>query len=318
VNVKGFFVATLSSALDLGIASPDDVIRHVTPDVLAAHLPRPLWARLLTAALGAPKVDAQLVVETIGVPNLCEHVPSTIIWACIAEIAQRSLAGVPLTRPATVTPPVVSKSQPVPLAAPPPPELKRDTPPRGTPLPAAAPSIPKPTDGLADVVAALESDERQISPSGRSRSPTGPRFRQSSTNVGRLGSLNNRRPQAPVGGGAREAGRGGGTVGRLGGRVPAGAPRPDRGRRVRRRDRRQGRLEELARRRGRAAGRLAGVRGDVDRRRGIPQALTGAGAGQHSSIGACRSAPVDRRLSIGSCRSARVDRLAGADAGCAG
>lgn len=198
MNVKGFFVATLSSALDLGIASPDDVLRHVTPDVLAAHLPRPLWARLITAALGAPKVDAQLVVETIGVPNLCEHVPSTIIWACIAEIAQRSLSGVPLTKPATVTPPVVSKSQPVPLAAPPPPELKRDTPPRGTPLPAAAPSIPKPTDGLADVVAALESDERQISPTGRSRSPTGPRFRQSSTNVGRLGSLNNRRPQAPV------------------------------------------------------------------------------------------------------------------------
>jgi hypothetical protein len=197
VNVKGFFVATLSSALDLGIASPDDVLRHVTPDVLSTHLPRPLWARLLTAALGAPKVDAQLVVETIGVPNLCEHVPSTIIWACIAEIAQRSLSGVPLTKPATVTP-VVSKSQPVPLAAPPPPELKRDTPPRGTPLPAAAPSIPKPSDGLADVVAALESDERQISPSGRTRSPTGPRFRNSSTSVGRLGSLNSRRPQAPV------------------------------------------------------------------------------------------------------------------------
>src|SRR5204862_6963729 len=83
VNLKAFFVATLSSALDLGIASPDDVLRHVTPDVLAIHLPRPLWARLLTACVGAPRVDAQLVVETIGVPNLCEHIPAPIIWACI-------------------------------------------------------------------------------------------------------------------------------------------------------------------------------------------------------------------------------------------
>ncbi len=199
MNAKGFFVETLSSALDLGLATPDDVLRHVTPDVLSQHLPRPLWARLLTAALGAPKVDAQLVVETIGVPNLCEHVPSPIIWACIAELAQRALSGVPvqpISKPAAVTPPAM-KSAPIPLATPPP-EIKRDTPSRGTPLPAAAPTIPKPADGLADVVAALESDERQTTPSGRTRTPTGPRFRQASTNAGRLGALNTRRPQAPA------------------------------------------------------------------------------------------------------------------------
>ena len=91
MNIKAFFVDALDSALDLGIGTPDDVLRHVTPDVLATHLPRPLWARLLTACLGAPRVDAQLVVETIGIPNLCEHVPTSIIWACIAEIGARSL-----------------------------------------------------------------------------------------------------------------------------------------------------------------------------------------------------------------------------------
>src|SRR5688500_14825467 len=84
VNAKAFFVATLQSALDLSIATPEDMVQHVTPDVLAEHLPRPLRARLLTACVGAPKVDAQRVVETIGVPNLCEHVPSQLIWACIA------------------------------------------------------------------------------------------------------------------------------------------------------------------------------------------------------------------------------------------
>jgi hypothetical protein len=81
MNVKAFLVDALGGALDLGVATPDDVLRHVTPDLLAEYLPRPLWARLLTACLGAPRVDAQLVVETIGVPNLCEHLPSPIIWS---------------------------------------------------------------------------------------------------------------------------------------------------------------------------------------------------------------------------------------------
>ena len=34
-------------------------------------------------------------METIGIPNLCEHVPTSIIWACIAEIGARSLGKVP-------------------------------------------------------------------------------------------------------------------------------------------------------------------------------------------------------------------------------
>ena len=202
MNIKAFFVSTLSSALELGIATPDDVIRHVTADVLSIHLPRQLWARLLTAALGASRLDAQLIVETVGVPNLCEHVPSPIIWACVAEIGQRALSGVPaqpISRQAAMTPPAM-KSQPIPLAAPPP-EVKREAPApaRARAVPAAASAtIPKPSDGLADVVAALESDERQTTPSGRTRSPTGPRFRQASTGIGRLAAINTRRPQAPV------------------------------------------------------------------------------------------------------------------------
>src|SRR5262245_39315916 len=91
VNIKKFFVDALSSAIELNIGTQPDVIKQVTPDILPAHRPRPLWARLLTACLGAPRVDAQLVVETVGIPNLCEHVPSNIIWACISEIGARSI-----------------------------------------------------------------------------------------------------------------------------------------------------------------------------------------------------------------------------------
>ncbi|HMG56818.1 MAG TPA: hypothetical protein VK601_25130, partial [Kofleriaceae bacterium] len=187
MNLKAFFVASLSSALDLGIAVPDDVLRHVTPDVLAANLPRPLWARLLTACVGAARVDAQLVVETIGVPNLCEHVPAPIIWACIAELAARALGGVVLAVPAQVAPssrpnlaPTAPVSRPIPLPTPPPPP-----PEARAAVPAAVsvgPSIPTP--GVDDGDPA------------RSRVPPSQRFRQTNTGIGRLASNNARRPQA--------------------------------------------------------------------------------------------------------------------------
>ena len=51
MNIKAFFVDALTSALDLGIARPEDVTKHVTPDVLAQHLPRPLRSVKLIAAL---------------------------------------------------------------------------------------------------------------------------------------------------------------------------------------------------------------------------------------------------------------------------
>lgn len=203
VNVKAFFVAALTSALDQGIATSEDVIRHATPDVLAAHLPRPLWARLLTACVGAPRVDAQLVVDTVGVSNLCEHVPAPILWATLAEVAARSLGGVLPTRPATPlvpSAPAAAPLRPLSVASPPPVETRAAAP---TPAAIAGPSIPAsiPAPGAAtaaavdDVVAELESEERSSNPT-RARTPTGQRFRQTSTNIGRLAATNARRPQA--------------------------------------------------------------------------------------------------------------------------
>ncbi len=213
VNAKAFFVDALTSALDLGICTPFDVIRHVTPDVLAEHLPRPLWARLFTACLGAPKVDAQLVVETVGVPNLCEHVPPAIVWGLIAEIGARSLGqaiperpivtnaseptsskteptkagATPATGvPTTKRPPAMTPPKPLPVASPPPVETKTTLTPAPPP---PGPSIPAPS-------AASEEEPRESrSVPARARTPTGQRFRQTSTNIGRL-AANQRRPQA--------------------------------------------------------------------------------------------------------------------------
>jgi hypothetical protein len=230
--MKAFFVAALQSALDLSIAKPEDILKHVTCDVLSIHLPRPLWARLLTAALGAPRVDAQLVVETIGVPNLCEHIPAPLIWACIADIGNRSLgmavsdgpvklAAVPVpvketdSKPTKGSPPPppqpIGKERSKPLAAPPPDVIAKPAP---TPPPKVGPAIPNPASSansqqLADIVAELESESSRDAPTAtsmtspppsRSRVPTQQRFRQAQTGsgIGRLATNSTRRPQAAI------------------------------------------------------------------------------------------------------------------------
>ncbi len=203
MNIKAFFVDALTSALDLKIGTPDDVLRHVTPTVLADNLPRPLWARLLTACLGAPRVDAQLVVETIGIANLCEHVPSHIIWSTISDIAARSLGTAAADAAAIATPMKTSASGRAVLA--PPPDITNAPTANAAPV-AIGPSIPPPaataagTQPLQDLITELESDEARGTnhgPAARPRSATAQRFRQSNTGVSRGGiGANSRRPQA--------------------------------------------------------------------------------------------------------------------------
>ena len=210
MNVKAFFSEALGQALELGIGTPEDVLKHITPELLATYLPKPLWARLLTACLGASRVDATLVVETIGVPNLCEHVPGAVIWQCISEIAARSLGQAYIAPPPIVTRPTAQVVEPASssgsMLAPPPeaiaPVALGTSP--GSVGPHSGPSIPSPVNGpLADLITELEADDRPITPT-RARTPTSQRFRQSNTGIGRLGQSQQasvppaqpRRPQA--------------------------------------------------------------------------------------------------------------------------
>ena len=211
------------------------MLRVVTPDVLAEHLPRPLWARLFMACLGAPRVDAQLVVETIGVPNLCEHLPVALIWQCLATVAARELDAVITSAPAptamparaaaaTVTtvvspPPQPSSAagsgewarsgpSPLSLAPPPAPEVRGASagskpnlaPPPSTPIP--APLAPPPDADLLGMLDELDEDPiapppiAAASPGGRGRASRQP-FRAASTASGaRATAHTTRRPQA--------------------------------------------------------------------------------------------------------------------------
>lgn len=174
-----FFVDAFTSALDRGIAVPADLIRHATPEVLSVHLPRQLWARLLTACLGAPRVDAGVIVDTIGIPNLCEHLPKPLLWTCLAELAATAL-GAP--REPAMAPTAVASSAPTPTPAPvapraasadtllpPPPSARRPGSSADEPrtAPAAAPAEPA---ALFDSGPARAPTRQPARPLGTSRS----------------------------------------------------------------------------------------------------------------------------------------------------
>jgi hypothetical protein len=133
-----------------------------------------------------------LIVETIGVPNLCEHVPSQIVWGCIAEMGARSIGIQSEVAPA--------QTQSGRVIPPPPSERASSSVITSAAAPVAiGPSIPAPTptaaadQPLADVITELEQDEQR---NLRPRTATGSRFRQSHTQSGRTPLGASRRPQA--------------------------------------------------------------------------------------------------------------------------
>lgn len=88
---RKFLADVVKSGLELGTVTHDDVLRHITPEILAHHLPVALKARLLEASLAAEKMTPGLIVETLGVEALAEHSPVGPLWACVAECARRLL-----------------------------------------------------------------------------------------------------------------------------------------------------------------------------------------------------------------------------------
>jgi hypothetical protein len=152
VSFAAFLTAALESALDNDVATPDDVLRHATPDVLAAHVPRPVWARLIKTCLEATRVDARLVVETIGMKTLCESVPNAVMWNCLREIAVRSLGKGLVAAP----PSVEAASAPVAAAAlrkELPPVSRVATPPHGTKIDASGRVATPPVGALNNAAA---------------------------------------------------------------------------------------------------------------------------------------------------------------------
>jgi hypothetical protein len=90
---RRFLQEVLRSGLELGTATADDVLRHITPEILAHHLPVALKTKLLVASLSAERMTPGLIVETLGIEALAEHAPMGVLWACFQECARRVVGG---------------------------------------------------------------------------------------------------------------------------------------------------------------------------------------------------------------------------------
>jgi hypothetical protein len=84
---RKWFAVLLEEGLRLGVLSPEDVLRHVTPGVLATDLPPDLVASILQAGIDNNSFDPALVVRTLGAEKLAAHVPLPLIWACLDQAA---------------------------------------------------------------------------------------------------------------------------------------------------------------------------------------------------------------------------------------
>lgn len=82
---KRWFTQIIQSALEEDLVGPKKVLEHVTPEVMANHLPPALMSEILSKSLSAGAMRAELVLATLNPELMAEHIPHEVLWACIAE-----------------------------------------------------------------------------------------------------------------------------------------------------------------------------------------------------------------------------------------
>ncbi len=95
---RKWMLVLLEEAFKLGVLIPEDMLRHVTPAVLATDFPPTLVAQVLQAGMNHDAFDPGLVLETLGVANLAEYVPLSVLWSCINEAAHTIIHEHPLSQ----------------------------------------------------------------------------------------------------------------------------------------------------------------------------------------------------------------------------
>ncbi|MBK9070219.1 MAG: hypothetical protein IPL79_04350 [Myxococcales bacterium] len=94
-DLQLFLLTSLRIARDEGFLTAADILRHITPEVMAAHLPRAIWAKLLGALVTGGKADAEAVMGAIDLDTIVTHMPTEISAAMLLDVggAQFGTAG---------------------------------------------------------------------------------------------------------------------------------------------------------------------------------------------------------------------------------
>jgi hypothetical protein len=80
----------LAAALDNDIMTPDDILLHATPEVLAAHLPPDVMSNVLAASLKEGTMNSEVILRTVGPDVLSRYVPPNILWSSVQSAARRA------------------------------------------------------------------------------------------------------------------------------------------------------------------------------------------------------------------------------------
>jgi hypothetical protein len=94
---RKFVQGAMAAGLECGMLDPEDLFKHVSPEVLAFYLPTQLKAKVLHETLRVGKINPQIVLEIVGIDGLAAHAPPAVMWACMMESASRAL-GSPMAR----------------------------------------------------------------------------------------------------------------------------------------------------------------------------------------------------------------------------
>ena len=84
-----WFAELMKAGLEEEIFGARDVLDHVSPEVLAKHMPAELLGQVLDAALSASSMTPERVLETLDPAALARHIPLPLLWACVTAAAER-------------------------------------------------------------------------------------------------------------------------------------------------------------------------------------------------------------------------------------
>jgi len=85
-----WLAVVLAAALDNDIMNPEDVLNHITPEILAAHLPPDVMSNVLASSLSAGVMTAEVILRTAGPDVLSRYIPPRVIWKAVEAAAGRA------------------------------------------------------------------------------------------------------------------------------------------------------------------------------------------------------------------------------------
>jgi len=70
------------------IVGAAQILDHVTPEVMANHLPAELVTEILSRSLAEGSMSPESVMTTLTPEKLANHIPTHILWKCVADAAK--------------------------------------------------------------------------------------------------------------------------------------------------------------------------------------------------------------------------------------